>query len=97
MGGGYTRPMDASVSCHTSPHPPTSRLANTHANTHAYPTHPQVITMGGGYTRPMDASVSCHTDVYRTAAYRLAAWHRHSGSRGRAAGQAGQGQRIAVQ
>ncbi|GLC47189.1 hypothetical protein PLESTB_001622600 [Pleodorina starrii] len=37
---------------------------------------PLVITMGGGYTRPMDASVSCHTDVYRTAAYRLAAWAR---------------------
>ncbi|KXZ43409.1 hypothetical protein GPECTOR_91g563 [Gonium pectorale] len=36
---------------------------------------PMVITMGGGYTKPMDASVAAHTDVYRTAAYRLSAWH----------------------
>ncbi|GFR49756.1 hypothetical protein Agub_g11915, partial [Astrephomene gubernaculifera] len=40
---------------------------------------PMVITMGGGYTRPPDASVDCHTDVYRTAAYRLAAWARAEG------------------
>lgn len=56
---------------------------------------PMVITMGGGYTRPMDASVSCHTDVYRTAAYRLAAWYRHSG--GRQGQAAGQRQRVALQ
>ncbi|KAG2488079.1 hypothetical protein HYH03_013382 [Edaphochlamys debaryana] len=37
---------------------------------------PLVVSMGGGYTRPMDASVQAHTDVYRTAAYRLAAWAR---------------------
>jgi len=34
---------------------------------------PMVITMGGGYSRPADASVNAHADVYRAAAFRLAA------------------------
>lgn len=34
---------------------------------------PTVITMGGGYSRPADASISAHADVYRAAAFRLAA------------------------
>lgn len=34
---------------------------------------PMVITMGGGYSRPADASINAHADVYRAAAFRLAA------------------------
>lgn len=37
---------------------------------------PMVITMGGGYSQPtMAESVAAHADVYRTAAFRLGAWH----------------------
>jgi hypothetical protein len=32
--------------------------------------------LSGRYSRPMDASIEAHADVYRTAAYRVAAWHK---------------------